>query len=49
MAFFLSPSEEDTYLWAENYAKTLKKGDVVLLEGEMGAGKTLIAKGIAKV
>lgn len=35
-------------LWAENYARTLKKGDVVLLDGEMGAGKTVLAKGIAR-
>ena len=48
MALFLSQSEEETFRWAENYAKTLKAGDVVLLEGEMGAGKTLVAKGIAK-
>lgn len=32
----------------EKYAKTLKSGDVVLLEGEMGAGKTVFCKGIAK-
>lgn len=31
-----------------NYAKTLNKGDVVLLNGEMGAGKTVFTKGIAK-
>ena len=29
------------------YAKTLQAGDVILLDGEMGAGKTAIAKGIA--
>ena len=33
--------------WAKDYAKTLRAGDVVLLEGELGAGKTAIAKGIA--
>lgn len=48
MAIFLSSSEEETFAWAEQYAKTLKSGDTVLLEGEMGAGKTLTAKGIAK-
>lgn len=48
MAVFLSQSEEETFRWAEDYAKTLRAGDVVLLEGEMGAGKTLVAKGIAK-
>ena len=33
--------------FASEYAKTLKGGDVVLLEGEMGAGKTVFAKGVA--
>ena len=47
MAVFLSHSEEETYQWALSYAKTLEAGDVVLLNGEMGAGKTAIAKGIA--
>ena len=47
MAVFLSHSEEETYQWAFCYAKTLRPGDVVLLNGEMGAGKTAIAKGIA--
>lgn len=47
MAVFVSHSEEETYQWAMNYAKTLRAGDVVLLNGEMGAGKTAIAKGIA--
>ena len=48
MAVFHSHSPEETALWAENYAKSLCAGDVVLLDGNMGAGKTIIAKGIAK-
>ena len=44
---YISSSEEETFLWAKDYAKTLHAGDTVLLGGEMGAGKTLIAKGIA--
>lgn len=48
MAVFISSSEGETFRWAEEYAKTLYPGDTVLLDGEMGAGKTLIAKGIAK-
>lgn len=38
----------ETIRVAEEYAKTLKKGDVVLLRGEMGAGKTAFTKGVAK-
>ena len=48
MAVFISSSEGETFRWAEEYAKTLHPGDTVLLEGEMGAGKTAVAKGIAK-
>ena len=48
MAVFLSRGEEETLRWAREYAKTLSAGDVVLLEGDMGAGKTVIAKGIAE-
>lgn len=48
MAIFLSRSPEQTLAWAENYAKTLSAGDVVLLDGEMGAGKTVLAQGIAR-
>ena len=48
MAEFISKSREDTQAFACAYAKTLKKGDVVLLDGDMGAGKTVFAKGVAK-
>lgn len=48
MAVFVSHSEQETLRWAEEYAGTLRAGDVVLLEGEMGAGKTVVAKGIAR-
>lgn len=48
MAVFVSHSPEETISWAENYAKTLKAGDTVLLDGDMGAGKTVLAKGIAR-
>ena len=47
MAVFLSHSEEETFHWAKGYGAALKAGDVVLLDGEMGAGKTVVAKGIA--
>ncbi len=47
MAIYLSGSEQATIQFAKEYAKTLKPGDVVLLNGEMGAGKTVFVKGIA--
>ena len=48
MPTFLSKSAEQTEAFAENYAKTLKPYDVVLLDGDMGAGKTVFSKGVAK-
>ena len=48
MSTYLSKSSEDTMQFAWQYAKTLKSGDVLLLDGDMGAGKTVFAKGIAK-
>ena len=47
MATFLSGSEQATIEIAKKYAATLKGGDVVILDGEMGAGKTVFAKGVA--
>ena len=48
MAIYLTGSEQATENYAEEYAKTLVAGDIVLLEGDMGAGKTVFCKGIAK-
>ena len=48
MAIFISKSREETLAFAESYAKTLRGGDVVLLDGDMGAGKTVFTKGVAK-
>lgn len=44
----VTKSEEETLRVGETYAKGLRAGDVVLLEGDMGAGKTAFAKGVAK-
>lgn len=48
MAEFISKSEEDTRAFAETYAKTLNAFDVLILDGDMGAGKTAFVKGLAK-
>jgi tRNA threonylcarbamoyladenosine biosynthesis protein TsaE len=45
---FISNNEKRTAEIAFEYAKTLKKGDVVLLRGDLGAGKTAFTKGLAK-
>lgn len=44
---YITKSYEETLRLAREYTKTLKGGDVVLLNGEMGAGKTVFAKGVA--
>ncbi len=45
---YISESREQTIALGELFSKQLKKGDVVLLRGEMGAGKTVFVKGVAK-
>lgn len=42
-----STSEEETYAIAKRVADTLKGGETILLEGELGAGKTTFTKGLA--
>lgn len=44
---YISNSLSETIEIAKTYAKTLRGGDVVLLNGEMGAGKTAFTKGVA--
>lgn len=41
-------SEEQTYNWAVEFGKTLKPGDKVALYGNLGAGKTVISRGVCK-
>jgi tRNA threonylcarbamoyladenosine biosynthesis protein TsaE len=45
---FRTGSEEATIAVGEELARTLPPGAVVLLTGELGAGKTTLAKGIVK-
>lgn len=45
---FVTNSEEETRAAAAEVAARLKIGDVVLYEGEMGAGKTAFTKGLAE-
>ncbi|MBO5411608.1 MAG: tRNA (adenosine(37)-N6)-threonylcarbamoyltransferase complex ATPase subunit type 1 TsaE [Clostridia bacterium] len=48
MAKVITTTSAETETFACAYAKTLRPGDVVLLDGEMGAGKTVFSKGVAK-
>ncbi|MEI7998777.1 MAG: tRNA (adenosine(37)-N6)-threonylcarbamoyltransferase complex ATPase subunit type 1 TsaE [Candidatus Omnitrophota bacterium] len=45
---FLTKSFQETIQLGSDFAKNLKAGDTVLLEGELGAGKTTFVKGLAK-
>ena len=45
---FLSKSESETFDCAFNFAKSLQGGEILLLKGDLGAGKTAFAKGVAR-
>ena len=48
MQTYISHSIQDTEALAARIAATLRGGEVILLEGELGAGKTAFVKGLAK-
>lgn len=43
---YVSKSEKDTEKVGRLVAKNLKSGDIVLLNGDLGSGKTVLARGI---
>lgn len=45
---FITKSEVETLNLGQTLARLLSLGDVVLLKGDLGAGKTTITKGIAQ-
>lgn len=47
MLFYESFSEEDTFQIGRQLAERAKTGDIFLLEGDLGVGKTVLAKGFA--
>lgn len=48
MIQYITNSEEETLCAAAEFASKLREGDIILYEGEMGAGKTAFTKGIAR-
>ncbi|MBQ9947069.1 MAG: tRNA (adenosine(37)-N6)-threonylcarbamoyltransferase complex ATPase subunit type 1 TsaE [Oscillospiraceae bacterium] len=48
MKEFITNSVEETLAAAEEVAASLSAGDIILYEGDMGAGKTHFTKGIAR-
>ena len=44
---YISKNEKNTKKIAKNVAKNLKNGDIVLLYGDLGAGKTVFVRGLA--
>ena len=43
---FVSESERETFDFAFTFAQSLKGGEVIALDGELGAGKTVFVKGL---
>lgn len=41
-------NEKETLVFAEKFAETLRGGEVLALVGELGAGKTVFTRGLAK-
>ena len=48
MNTFISQKEQDTIDFAENFAANLKVGDIIVLSGELGSGKTKFVQGVLK-
>jgi len=46
MEKYVSQSEQDTISFASNFASKLNKGDVIVLSGELGSGKTKFVQGV---
>ena len=42
----ITHSESETYAFAKTFAESLKPGDIISLDGDLGAGKTIFTKGL---
>ena len=45
---YISKSEEDTINFASQFASKLQLGNIIILSGDLGAGKTKFTQGILK-
>ena len=43
---FISKNEQETIEFAKDFAKKLNKGDIIVLSGELGSGKTKFVQGV---
>ncbi len=43
---YITYSEQETFHFAQQYAASLKAGAILSLDGDLGAGKTVFAKGL---
>jgi tRNA threonylcarbamoyladenosine biosynthesis protein TsaE len=43
----ITNSEKETLTFGKNYGNKLKGGEIIGLVGDLGAGKTILAKGVA--
>lgn len=43
---FISKNEQETIDFAKSFAEKLNKGDIIVLSGELGSGKTKFVQGI---
>ena len=48
METYISKNEQDTIDFAEKFASSLSNGDIVVLTGELGSGKTKFVQGVLK-
>lgn len=46
--FFTTTSPQETFELGEKLAQSLKGGEIICLYGELGAGKTVLAKGLGR-
>lgn len=46
MDTYISKSEQDTINFAKDFASKLNKGDIIVLSGELGSGKTKFVQGV---